>query len=106
MLRCEAEVRGKMAAIWLISLICLSVVFALLYSRSLYLALSLSPAFVYGNRCANYAMRNVIGKWLNWLNEAAIVTICHSPCRCTCHMPQLPLPLLASLALGQQLKTQ
>lgn len=56
------EVRGEQAmAKWppfgraYQSLICLSVVFAL--------SLFLCVFFVYGNRCANYAMRNVIGKW-------------------------------------------
>lgn len=59
------EVRGEAMAKWppfgraYQSLICLSVVFALLSTLSLFLCVF----FVYGNRCANYAMRNVIGKW-------------------------------------------
>lgn len=61
-MRCEAEVRGKALAKWPSFGVSVSFAFLLflLFSSA---ARSPSPFFVYGNRCANYAMRNVIGKW-------------------------------------------
>lgn len=73
------------------SLICLSVVFALLSSFTLSL-FSVSSLFM-----AIAALIMQCAMWLgngNWLNDAAIVTICHSPfnvgCTPQCHTATLP----------------
>lgn len=105
------EVRGEARAKWppfgraYQSLICLSVVFALLFT----LSFSVSSLFM-----AIAALIMQCAMWLgngNWLNDAAIVTICHSPfnvgCTPQCHIATLPHAthgLSASRAWGINLR--
>lgn len=77
------------------------------------ISVSLSLFFVCGNRCANYAMRNVIGKWqlVEWrCNCYDLPFTVGIPCMPHCHMPQphswlcLPACLLHGASIKDSIK--